>query len=114
MKFEKGHKLAKGGKRNPPGGRPTKAQVAEKQAELRGLEKAKQILEEGLVADAEEIRDKYLELAKTDPAHNRHAVDKLVPDAKKAIEIDMEIGVANAGFARANQRAREAAEKRKK
>src|SRR5262245_47208423 len=31
MKFEKGNKLAKGGRRNPPGGRPTKEELAAKE-----------------------------------------------------------------------------------
>lgn len=41
-------------------------------------------------------------------------LDKIVPDAKKAIEIDMDVSLATVGFARANKRAREAAENRKK
>src|SRR5690349_18317520 len=52
MAFEKGNQLGKGGKRNPPGGRPTKEQAAAK-AEMRAA--ALDILCGGMVKAVETL-----------------------------------------------------------
>ena len=91
MKFEKGNKFAKGGKRNPPGGRPTKQQVEIKKA-------AREIAREYIEKNVQPILETYLGLAagkvvkriaedgaktfelSVDPPTTRHAIDKLLPD----------------------------------
>jgi hypothetical protein len=91
MKFQKGNKLAKGGKRNPPGGRPTKEQQEIKKA-------AAQIAKEFIETHVQKFLDSYLDLAAgkvierldkdgnvvelvmLDPATVRHAIDKILPD----------------------------------
>jgi hypothetical protein len=72
MRFEKGNKLAKGGRRNPPGGRPTKAQAAEKESFRQALERKRE-------ERAEELAGAYYDMALADPATMRHAVDKVLP-----------------------------------
>jgi hypothetical protein len=72
MKFEKGNKLAKGGLRNPPGGRPTKAQVAEKESLRQAIERKRE-------ERADEFAEAYLVMAKDDPATMRHFIDKVLP-----------------------------------
>jgi hypothetical protein len=76
MKFEKGNKAAKGGRRNPPDGRPTKEQQEIK-------EEAAQIAREFIDAHVQDFLDSYLKLGKgkaLDPATVRHAIDKILPD----------------------------------
>lgn len=77
MPFQKGHKLAKGG--NHGGGRPTKAQVAEKQSFLKALERERERL-------GAKLAERYFEMALSDPATMRHAVDRIEPPAKQQIE----------------------------
>jgi hypothetical protein len=72
MKFQTGNKLAKGGRRNPPGGRPTKEQAAEKESFRQALERKRE-------ERAEELAGAYYEMALADPATMRHAVDKVLP-----------------------------------
>ena len=72
MKFEKGNKLAEGGKRNPPGGRPTKAQAAEKESFRQALERQRE-------ERAQELASAYYDTALADPATLRHCVDKVLP-----------------------------------
>ncbi len=93
MKFQKGHKLAKGGRRTPPGGRPTKAQVVEREAEIRGLERAKAILEKEIGRQAKKIVEKYISFAMKDPATMRHLVDRFQPAAKQEIGITGHAGI---------------------
>ena len=93
MKFQKGHKLAKGGKRNPPGGRPTKVQQKVKRlvAEL-----TKKYLEDHLKS----ILDSYISLAtgqrvgnsrrKLDPATCRHAVERFLGPAPRTVNVDLQ------------------------
>jgi len=87
VKFQKGHKLAKGGKRNPPGGRPSKRK-------LEIHKEAGVIAREFIESHVDPILKTYLGLAagrvvKTrkgkfrllvDPPTTRHAVDKLLPE----------------------------------
>lgn len=74
MPFRKGHKY--GGKKDPPGGRPTKEAIAARQyAESKARAK--------LEAATDSVMDKYLKFAKKDPATTRHAVDKLIPPESK-------------------------------
>ena len=73
MKFERGNKAAKGGKRNPPGGRPTKAQLAERESLRQAIEREREERAGVLAA-------RYVEMAQEDPATMRHLVDKVLPD----------------------------------
>src|SRR5262245_28086356 len=79
MKFQKGHKLAKGGKRNPPGGRPSTR-------ELKEIARAADRAREKLQRKFEAITDCYTDLA-TDREHEattRHAMENYVlPVAKE-------------------------------
>ena len=93
MKFEKGNRAAKGGRRNPPGGRPTNQQQEIKKA-------AKEIAQEYIEAHVKPLMETYMGLAagkvvegrtakgkkkfelSVDPSTTRDAVGKLVPDAK--------------------------------
>src|SRR5262249_59015985 len=73
MKFQKGNKLAKGGKRNPPGGRPSTR-------ELKEIARAADRAREKLERKFEAITDCYTDLA-TDREHEattRHAMEKYV------------------------------------
>jgi hypothetical protein len=81
-KFQRGHKFAKGGLRNPPGGRPTKAQAEEKKL---AAEKAREIIE----GNAERLTNRYVKRALSPNADKilMHAVDKLVPAAKQELKI---------------------------
>jgi hypothetical protein len=72
MKFEKGNKAAKGGRRNPPGGRPTKAQAVEKESFRQALERQRE-------ERAQELASAYYDTALSDPATLRHCVDKVLP-----------------------------------
>lgn len=71
----------------PGAGRPSKQQVAERQAELRGLEKAKAALERELGRRAARIARRYGALAESDPATVRHAVDRVLPAAKQELDL---------------------------
>jgi hypothetical protein len=91
MKFQKGNKFAKGGRRNPPGGRPTKKQQEIKKA-------AAEIAKEFIETHVQRFLDSYLDLGTgkvierldkdgnvvklvmLDPATVRHAIDKILPD----------------------------------
>src|SRR5215510_14482469 len=72
MKFQQGHKFAKGGKR-PGAGRPSKAQLAERETLRAAIERKRE-------ARANDLADKYFEMAMTDPSTMRHLVDKVMPD----------------------------------
>lgn len=78
-RFIKGHKQAKGGKR-PGAGRPTKAELAEKEAMLN-------IWEKKLEEKAEMIIDRYLAEALKDNKVLIDVMKKMIPDAKQEIEI---------------------------
>ena len=76
MRFEKGNKLAKGGRRNPPGGRPTKEQQEIKKA-------AAEIARGFIETNVQKFLDSYIRLSTgkfIDPATVRHAIDKILPD----------------------------------
>ena len=70
-RFIKGHKQAKGGKR-PGAGRPTKAELAEKEASLK-------IWEDRLKGKTKQIIDHYLAEALKDNKVLIDAMKKLVP-----------------------------------
>jgi hypothetical protein len=102
MKFQKANKLAKGGKRNPPGGRPTKEQQEIKK-------EAAQIAKEFIETHVQGFLDSYLdlgtgkvierldkdgnvvELVMLDPATVRHAIDKILPDEQMQYAQPLEI-----------------------
>ena len=84
--FPKGHKLAKGGRRNPPGGRPTNEAIATKKAELEAKEQelaiAKEVWGKAIKAREKELADRYVDQALTD---NRILLDlrkTRIPDAQ--------------------------------
>jgi hypothetical protein len=90
MKFQQGHKFAKGGKR-PGAGRPTKEQQEIKK-------QAAEVAREFIETHVQKFLDSYLDLAAgkvierldkdgnvvklvmLDPATVRHAIDKILPD----------------------------------
>jgi hypothetical protein len=71
MAFEKGNRAAKRRKKKA-GGRPTKAQAAEKESFRQALERKRE-------ERAEELAGAYYDMALADPATMRHAVDKVLP-----------------------------------
>jgi hypothetical protein len=78
VKFQKGHKLAKGGLRNPPGGRPSTRELKEI---ARAADRAREKLEQKFEA----ITDCYTDLA-TDREHEattRHAMENYVLPVSK-------------------------------
>lgn len=79
MPFQKGHKLAKGGKR-PGAGAPTKEQKANKLSFLQALE-AEREKRSGILSG------RYYDMAMEDPATMRHIVDRVMPPAKQEIGI---------------------------
>jgi hypothetical protein len=112
MKFEKGNKLAKGGKRNPPGGRPTKEQQEIKK-------EAAQLAREFIETHVQKFLDSYLDLGTgkvierldkdgkvvklvmLDPATVRHAIDKILPDDQ--MELTRPLVVQFLDFARVHR-----------
>jgi len=86
MRFEKGNKAAKGGKRNPPGGRPSKAALEAQEARLavwqKELEKNELILAR-----------RYIKRAMKSDRVLIDARKATVPDAKQEIEHSGEVGV---------------------
>ena len=76
--FPKGNKLAKGGKR-PGAGRPTNEAVAVKKL-------AADMMREYIEKHAQELIEKYVEIAKEDPATLRHVIERYLPPAKTEIE----------------------------
>jgi len=93
MKFQKGHKLAKGGKRNPPGGRPTKLQAEVKRL---AADMVKKYIEDRL----RPIMDTYISLAsgepcgrarrRFDPATCRHAVERFIGPPPRTLTLDLQ------------------------
>lgn len=86
-KFKKGNKLSRGGRKGNKGGRPTKKELALRQAELEGLAKAKAALERELGKRAAKLAKRYCELAERDAATTRHAVDRVLPAAKQELDL---------------------------
>ena len=101
MKFQKGNKAAKGGRRNPPGGRPSKEKlrIREEVKRLVELELEKHVM--AVIGAGKRIatgvkRRKhnpktgtiYYEL-EYDGAMIRHWIDKFVPDAAKTLGINL-------------------------
>jgi len=73
MRFKKGNKLAKGGRRTPRGGRPTKQAAGVKQA-------ARVMALEMIERDWKPVVKRYIHFALKDAATCRHFMDKLLPD----------------------------------
>lgn len=92
MKFKKGNKAAKGGRRTPSGGRPSKEQVALKRL---AAENTKKYIEGKLKT----IVDAYISLAtgqrcgnsrkKLDPATCRHAIERFLGPAPRTLTLDL-------------------------
>ena len=89
MKFQKGNKAAKGGRRNPPGGRPTNQERAAKKA---AADRARERIE----TEVDEVMDEYLRLAKggkikknSSPQTVRHCVERWLPPARHAVDINV-------------------------
>lgn len=98
MPFQKGHKLAKGGRRNPSGGRPTKEQAAvkklAKEIAWEWVEKnARQLMETygafaiGTVVERKTSKGKKEFHLLVDSGITKDAVGKLIPAAKQQIEL---------------------------
>jgi len=84
MRFEKGNKLAKGGRRNPSGGRPTLEQAEFKEAlrveiEHQARQKIKAIAKKYISRAVGSKGDKIL----------MHLVDKVMPSARQAIDLNI-------------------------
>ena len=81
MRFEKGNTMGKGGKRNPPGGRPTNAALEAQEARLavwqKELEKNELILAR-----------RYIKRAMKSDRVLIDARKAIVPDAKRTIEME--------------------------
>src|SRR5215813_12227060 len=108
MKFEKGNRAAKGGRRGNKGGRPSKEQQEIKKA-------AAEIAREYIEKNVQPILETYLGLAagkvvkriaedgaktfelSVDPPTTRHAIDKLLPDEQ--MESPQQINVEFLQFA---------------
>lgn len=86
MPFQKGHKLAKGGLRNPPGGRPTKAQMVVKQIEeetaVSLIEKNASRLTRRLIADA---------MTEKGRSSLHLVMNKVLPNAKQEFDITTDV-----------------------
>ena len=80
MGFRKGNKLGKGGKRTPPGGRPTRDEV-----EVRRIARKK--WEKELGRNAQVAAKKYFKEVLKDKGMLRDYRKTIVPDAKQQIEI---------------------------
>jgi hypothetical protein len=78
MKFERGNKVGRGGKR-PGAGRPTKQEAAAKLAFLRALERERD-------KRGARLAQRYFDMAEQDPATMRHVVDKVLANAKQDVE----------------------------
>ncbi len=93
MKFQKGHKLAKGGKRNPPGGRPSNVK---KEAAKLAADMVKKYIEDRLKPAV----DAYLAAAtgkrhgnhrrRFDNATNRHLIERFVGPAPRTLTLDLQ------------------------
>ncbi len=93
VKFQKGNKVGKGGKRNPPGGRPTKVQ---QEVNRLAADMVKKYIEDRL----RPIMDTYISLAsgepcgrarrKLDPATCRHAVERFIGPAPRTLTLDLQ------------------------
>jgi hypothetical protein len=81
MKFENGNKAAKGGRRNPPGGRPTKAALEAQEARLTVWQKE---LEKNELM----LAKRYIKRAMKSDRILIDARKAIVPDAKRTIEIE--------------------------
>ena len=85
MPFTKGHKLSKGGRRNPPGGRPSRIQK-----EIR--EAVQEIVRKYIEDHIKPILRAYGRLASgknADPATVRHFIDRLIPPAKTMTSVEL-------------------------
>ena len=84
MKFQKGHRLAKGGRREGAGGR-RKSRWPRRSLFVKRFERKRE-------EKAGILTDKYYEMALNDPATMRHLVDKVIAPVER-VEHGGEIGV---------------------
>lgn len=86
--FKKGKdsRRAKGGKRNPPGGRPTKA-------ELKAREQAVTVWEREVAKREEKLAKRWVDRAMSDDAMLRDVRKTRIPDAKQEIEHTGHVGI---------------------
>ena len=73
MPFKKGERHPKQGGHRENAGRPTKAEIAERESLRQAIERKRQ-------ERAASLADKYFDMAMEDPATMRHLVDKVMPD----------------------------------
>jgi hypothetical protein len=80
VRFAKGNKLAKGGRRNPPGGRPTREQMRDKKTFQEAVEReiAKRI---------NHIACHYVSRALKNDRVLMHLIDKVMSDAKTELNV---------------------------
>jgi hypothetical protein len=79
--FEKGHKLARGGRRDPPGGRPTR-----EEAEL------KRLLAQKFWAQVEKRIDTLLSKYFREKGVARDVINRVVPYAKQTVALEQGTG----------------------
>jgi hypothetical protein len=84
MAFQKGNKFGKGGRNNPPGGRPTKEQQEKKRIEA---ETAKAIIEKHAAKLANRLVNDAMTVEGRRSLHV--AINKLVPDARQVIDLNI-------------------------
>ncbi len=80
MGFRKGNKLGKGGKRTPPGGRPTREAAQLKHDVI-------QIVQRKLYERADKLIKRFLARALKDDRMTLAAINKLLPDAKQEVQV---------------------------
>jgi hypothetical protein len=99
--FEKGHKLAKGGRRNPPGGRPTR-----EEAEL------KRLLAQKFWAQVEKRIDTLLSKYFREKGVARDVINRVIPYAKQTLAIDQGQGLLEQAVRRVQERKEQEARKK--
>ena len=80
MPFEKGNKLGKGGRQDPPGGRPTN-----EEREFRA--RLKEAVDKELQKREEKLAKRYIDAAMKDNKVLMHLMDTSIPKAKTEIAI---------------------------
>src|SRR5262245_25842184 len=76
MPFKKGERHPKQGGHRKNAGRPTKAEIAERESLRQAIERKREEL-------ANAFSNAYLGMALNDPATMRHLVDKVMPDLEE-------------------------------
>jgi hypothetical protein len=99
--FEKGHKLARGGLRSPPGGRPTR-----EESEL------KRLLAQKFWAQVEKRIDKLLSKYFREKGVARDVINRVIPYAKQTLAIDQGQGLLEQAVRRVQERKEQEARKK--